>query len=295
MFDTIITNCSLFLKPAARVIIRKMLKRGHPSVNVQLLAQKTRLFLLDMDGTVYLGRRWIAGAREFLDRVQATGRQYAFVTNNSTKGTTAYVEKLAGMGLAVEPRQIIISSHAAADYLTRRLPGRRVFVLGTDQLRQELAGRGVSVCQDRTADAAVVSFDTSLCYADLCVICDLVRAGVPYIATHPDRNCPTETGFIPDAGANIAYIEASTGRLPDAVLGKPQPGLIEYGMRAFGVPRGHTAMLGDRLYTDVKSGLNAGVTAVLVLSGETKREDLENSGIVPDLVLDSVADITPYL
>lgn len=256
------------------------------------LAKKTKLFLLDMDGTVYLGKDWISGAREFLDKITASGRQYAFVTNNASRGTAQYIQKLADMGLAVEERQIIISSHATADYLNRHFPNKPVFALGTHQLKAELSQRGVAVCQNDTADVALVSFDTSLCYKDLCVICDLVRAGKPYIATHPDFNCPTESGFIPDAGANIAFIKASCGREPDAVIGKPQPALLEYAMSIFGTKAIETAMIGDRLYTDIGSGINAGVSTVLVLSGETTKDQAAASPIKPDIIINSVADIT---
>lgn len=264
-------------------------------MDARTLARSTRLFLLDMDGTVYLGRRWIPGAREFLDRITETGREYAFVTNNASRDTSEYLKKLSSMGLDVSPDRIVTSGHAAADYLINKLPEKRIFVLGTEPLKRELAARGVQICRDSTAEAAVVSFDTSLCYADLCTVCDLVRLGVPYIATHPDLNCPTETGFIPDCGANIAFIEASTGRRPDVVIGKPQPELLYCAMRRFGASAGESAMIGDRLYTDVASGLNAGIGSVLVLSGETTASAAAASDIEPTLILDSVAQLTEYL
>lgn len=264
-------------------------------MDIKALADKTKLFLLDMDGTVYLGTRWIEGAREFLDKILATGREYAFVTNNSTKDTSAYLEKLSNMGLVTEGKRIIISSHATAQYLAAHFPGKTVFVLGTPQLKKELTERGIPVCEDDSADVALVSFDTDLDYRKMCIICDLVRSNKPYIATHPDFNCPTETGFIPDSGANIAFIKASADREPDAVIGKPQPALIEYAMNRFRVSKEQTAMIGDRLYTDVKSGLNAGCAGVLTLSGETTAQMAALSDIKPDLIINSVADITPYL
>lgn len=264
-------------------------------MDIKQIAQKTKLFLLDLDGTVYLGERWINGAREFLAAVESTGRQYAFVTNNASKNTNAYLEKFSRMGLAVKREQIIISSHATADYLNRVYPHKKVFVLGTAQLKAELSARGVAVSPAAVAECALVSFDTALNYENMTSICDLVRAGVPYIATHPDLNCPTETGFIPDAGANIAFIKASAGREPDVIIGKPQPQLIEYAMSLFGASSGETAMIGDRIYTDVASGLNAGVTGILVLSGETTAQAAAESQIRPTAIISSVAELTPLL
>lgn len=264
-------------------------------MEIALIARQTRLFLLDLDGTVYLGERWIDGAREFLNAVTASGRRFAFVTNNASKNTASYLKKFERMGFPVTEEQIIISSHATADYLLKHLPGKRVFVLGTDELKAELAARGVLVADGSDADCALVSFDTGLCYKNLTAICDLVRSGCPYIATHPDLNCPTETGFIPDAGANIAFIKASAGREPDIIIGKPQPALIEYAMNRFGVSPDETAMIGDRIYTDVASGLNAGVCGVLVLSGETTAASAAASPVIPTAIIGSVADITQYL
>ena len=264
-------------------------------MEIGCIAKKTRLFLLDLDGTVYLGDSWIAGAREFLGAVTASGRRFAFVTNNASKNTASYLKKFERMGFPVTEDQIIISSHATADYLQRHYPNSSVFVLGTDELKAELTARGVSVTDRPDADCALVSFDTGLCYKNLTVICDLVRAGRPYIATHPDLNCPTETGFIPDAGTNIAFIKASAGREPDIIIGKPQPALIEYAMDRFGALPDETAMIGDRIYTDVASGLNAGICGVLVLSGETTAAAAAASPVTPTAIIGSVADITQYL
>jgi NagD protein len=140
-------------------------------------------------------------------------------------------------------------------------------------------------------DYVLIAFDTELDYKKMCMLCDHVRNGLPYIATHPDFNCPTETGFIPDIGATIAYVKASTGREPDLVIGKPNSGIVEETLRVTGLKKEELAMVGDRLYTDVACGVNAGIASVFVLSGEGTREDIEKYGVAPTIVLDSVKDI----
>lgn len=258
------------------------------------IVEGVKLFLLDMDGTVYLGRRWIDGALEFLDAVLQSGREYAFLTNNASASARDYVKKLAEMGLEIPDRRIVTSGQAMCEYAASEFAGKSVFVLGTPSFKQELREAGINV-SEQYAQAAIVSFHTSLTYREMCVICDMVRDGLPYAATHPDLNCPTESGFIPDAGANIAFIEASAGRRPDIILGKPNPGIIEFAMRRFGQAAAHTAMVGDRLYTDVAAGLNAGAAAILVMSGETDEQTLTQSDIKPTLRFNSAADITPLL
>ena len=259
-----------------------------------------KCFALDMDGTIYLGEQWIEGAKDFLKAVEASGREYIFVTNNSSKNPKAYVEKLLRMGLEVNEDKIITSGSATASVLKKEYTGKRVFLLGNELLRKQLEDEGIEVTDapvdsEDSADIAVVGFDTTLDYHKLCVVCDYVRAGVSYISTHPDINCPTETGFIPDAGAIHALIQASTGRLPDRIIGKPNAGIVDYMLARTGRSRTELAMVGDRLYTDVAAGVNNGLTGILVLSGEAKAEDAEVSETKPHLIFNSVKDIIPFL
>jgi len=248
-------------------------------------------FLLDLDGTVYLGNRWIDGALEFLQALRQRGKRYCFLTNNSSRDRAAYVEKLAGMGLAVDPEtQLVTSGQATLDYLSANYPGRRVFLLGNELLAREFREAGVTL-DERDPELVVTAFDTSLTYEKMRAVCDFVRAGLPYVATHPDYNCPTETGFMPDIGAIHAFIHASAGRMPDFVVGKPNAWIMEYACRVTGTPKEQTAMVGDRLYTDIASAVGCGMTSVLVLSGEATREDLAKSSAVPDYVFGSVADL----
>lgn len=251
-------------------------------------------YALDMDGTIYLGDRWISGAKAFLDAVESTGKQYVFLTNNSSKGPENYVEKLGRMGLIVDKSRIVTSGQATIDYLKRNYPEKKVFLLGNELLTKEFIEEGIELT-DKHPDVVVTGFDTSLTYEKMCKVCDFVREGLPYIATHPDYNCPTENGFIPDAGAIHAFIHASAFRYPDHVVGKPSGHIMDYLVRRMGVAKEETAMVGDRLYTDVAAGVNNGYTGILVLSGEATMEDVHSSDVVPDLIFDSVKEMIQYL
>ena len=253
-----------------------------------------RCFLLDMDGTFYLGNNLIEGSLDFLEALRATGRTARFLTNNSSRSASAYVRKLEKMGVPEEYRDVISSGHAAARYCLRAFPEGHCFLMGNPDFRGELEALGVQ-CRDDDPDYVLLAFDTTLEYRRLCTACDLIRAGLPYIATHPDINCPTETGFIPDAGSFMALIEASTGRRPDVILGKPYAGIVEEALARTGFRKDEMAMVGDRLYTDVATGVNHGMTGILVLSGETKQEDIAASDVKPDLVFDRLSSMIPYL
>ena len=270
--------------------------RQIPEVNADVANKLKNImcYALDMDGTIYLGEQWIEGAREFLEAVERTGKQYVFLTNNSSKGPENYVEKLGRMGLCVDKSRIVTSGQATIDYLKRNYPGKRVFLLGNELLTKEFLEEGIELSEDE-AEVVVTGFDTSLTYAKMCKVCDYVRAGLPYIATHPDFNCPTETGFIPDAGAIHAFIHASSFRYPDHVVGKPSGDIMDYLARRMGVTKEETAMVGDRLYTDVAAGVNNGYTGILVLSGEATMEDVQSSEVVPDLIFSSVKEMKQYL
>ena len=161
-------------------------------------------------------------------------------------------------------------------------------------VKMEFEKRGVLIDEDHP-DVVVTSFCTSFHYRDLCRLCDLVREGLPYVATHPDFNCPTKTGFIPDIGSLTAYVEASSGRRPDKVVGKPEAEIIDYALEKLGGRREESCVVGDRLYTDVKSGVNNGLYGIFVLSGEAQLEDLPTSDVKPHLIFDSVKEMIPFL
>lgn len=251
-------------------------------------------FALDMDGTIYLGEQWIDGAQEFLKAVERAGKKYVFLTNNSSKNPAVYIRKLAAMGLQITERQIVTSGQATIAYLKQHFAEKRVFLLGNELLTEEFQKEGIPL-DEENPEVVVVGFDTSLTYAKMCKVCDLVREGLPYLSTHPDLNCPTETGFIPDAGAIHAFIHASAGRMPDRIIGKPNREIMDYLVTREGVTPQRTAMVGDRLYTDVAAGVNNGYTGILVLSGEATMEDVTVSEVEPHLIFSSVKEMIPYL
>lgn len=267
-----------------------------PSINEDRegILSKIKCFALDMDGTVYLGEKWIDGAKEFLERIEDSGRNYVFLTNNSSKNAAVYVEKLARMGLTVGEEKIVTSGQATIYYLRRHFPGKKVFLLGNELLKEEFLQAGVALTNE-DPEVVVTAFDTSLDYRKMCKVCDFVRAGLPYLATHPDYNCPTEDGFIPDAGAIHAFIHASAFRYPDRVIGKPNEDIIEYLTTRVNAERSCIAMVGDRLYTDIAAGRNNGLKSVLVLSGEATMEEAEISEVKPHLIFSSVKEIMPFL
>ena len=253
-----------------------------------------KLFLLDMDGTFYLGDRLIDGSLSFIDRVQETGRDFLFLTNNSSHNAAFYVERLHRMGLDVPRSKVLTSGEATCEVISEKYPAKRAYVLGNEYLIEEFHDAGIPV-DDANPEIAVIGFDTTLTYEKMRKICDLVRAGLPYIATHPDFNCPTENGFMPDIGAIIAFIEASTGRRPDLIVGKPNTGIVEAAVRRTHISPTQMAMVGDRLYTDIETGIRSGMLSVLVMSGETTREMLASSATRPDYTFDRLCDMNPFL
>ena len=248
-----------------------------------------KVFFLDLDGTVYLSDTLISGAKEAIEALRKQAKVF-FLTNNSSKSRDTYAKKLTNLGIPTSREDIITSSGATAYYL--KLNGiKEVSVLGTDGLKDELRENGIDVV--KSAKTAVLGFDTDLNYANLCTFCDLVRGGAKYIATHPDFNCPTKSGFIPDVGSFMALINASTDRSPEVICGKPNAIMAKYALsRAKALPS-EAVMIGDRIYTDLKFGADNGISAALVLTGEGTREELEKSGVRAD-VFASLYDIVFY-
>lgn len=253
-----------------------------------------RCFLLDMDGTFYLGEKLIEGAVEFIEVLNQQGCEYLFLTNNSSKDSQQYAEKITRLGLPISREKVLTSGEATAMYVQRQQPGARVYIVGTAALENEFSARGFVLAQEGP-DFAVLGFDTTLTYAKMWKLCDLVRAGVPYIATHPDYNCPTENGFMPDIGAMIAFVNASTGREPDLVVGKPNKLLVEMAAERMGMPVSAMCMIGDRLYTDIALGGSAGIPTILVLSGETQADEVARSPYRPSFIFENLGAVADHL
>ena len=267
---------------------------GLTSEQLREKLRKIKCFMLDMDGTFYLGNRILEGSLDFLDAVEATGRTVLFLTNNSSKSADYYVEKLKRMNVRAPFLNILTSGQATARYCLANFPGKKCFLLGNHILRAEFDKMGVPVDNEHP-DYVVIAYDTELDYEKMTAVCDFVRAGLPYIATHPDYNCPTDTGFAPDIGAIIAFIKASTGREPQLIIGKPYSGIVKDALMVTGLQPDELAMCGDRLYTDIATGVNYGMTSILVMSGETTWEDRAVSETKPTLTFDRLASMIPYL
>ena len=259
--------------------------------------KNTKLYLFDMDGTLYLGDRLYTFTRKLLAKIRETGGRYLFMTNNSSKSVKAYIEKLAKLGIAADKEDFITSSQATAYYLKKHHNGQKLYVCGTRSLIEELEGEGFTVTTNLDeVECIVMGFDTELTFQKLWDVSYLLltKKDMPYIATNPDLVCPTEFGSVPDCGSFCIGIKNATGRDP-IVIGKPSPLMPQLAMDKWGVSPEETAVIGDRIYTDVKSGLNAGALSILVMSGETTYEILDASEDKPHLVLKDAGEILNVL
>ncbi len=252
--------------------------------------KNVKCFLLDLDGTIYLGGRLIDGAVEFLRSIKEKNKKYCFITNNSSRSTEDYINKLNKIGITATAQEVLTSGYAAISCLNENYIGKSVYVMGTQSLKNEFLQNGIKLTENNP-DIVVLGYDTELTYAKLCTACKYINKGALYIATHPDINCPSEDFPLPDAGSFIAMIEKSTGRKPDIIIGKPYNVLAGAVLKRFGLKGGEVAAVGDRLYTDILFGKNSGYVSVLVLSGETDKKMLESGGITPDIVADSVKEL----
>ncbi len=246
----------------------------------------------DLDGTIYLQSQLLPGAAELLEALADAGVPYVFATNNSSKTGEAYVHHLRALGIAVAREGIVTSNDVAVGYLQRE-GFARPYLIATPDVAQEYAAHGFTAGGEH-GDCVVLTFDTTLTYEKLLVADRLLRRGVPYFATHPDRVCPTLDGSIPDCGAFIELLAASSGRRP-LVLGKPEPFMAEaIGIR-LGRPAAAIAFVGDRLYTDVRMANDNGFHAVLTLTGEASRDDAAASTDQPDLIVDTLVSLHDHL
>ena len=241
---------------------------------------RLRQLALDMDGTIYLGSRLFPFTKAFLAKMDSLGIGYSFLTNNPTKSVADYLSKLAGMGITASEDNMYTTSLAAIDYIRSRYPSaRRLFMLGTPSMVSQFEKAGFEACADDpddVPDVLVVAFDPTLEYSRLCRASWWASQGIPYVATNPDRVCPTDQRTVlVDCGSLQKCIEHATGRRPDIVLGKPDPTMLLGICEKKGIRPDEMAMIGDRIYTDTAMAHNAGACGVLVLSGETTLETAE--------------------
>lgn len=255
---------------------------------------RVKCFLLDMDGTFNLGEQLLDGSMRFIDTLQDLDMDFLFLTNNSSKHRRMYAEKITRLGLPIPEEKVFTSGEATALYLEREHASAKVYVVGTPALEEEFRLHGYRL-EEQDPELVVLGFDTTLTYQKLWKLCDFVRAGLPYIATHPDFNCPTETGYMPDIGAMIAFVRAATGRDPDLVVGKPNRLIVDAVAQKYSLTIEEMAMVGDRLYTDIALGKTSGITTCLVLSGETKPEDVPGSPFQPTYTFANLGEIADWL
>ena len=256
------------------------------------LAEK-RLFLLDMDGTIYLSETLFDGTAEFLQYVREHGGRYLFLTNNSSRGTDAYIAKMARLGIEAFPDDFLTSADATIRYLHGRYrPDTVYYVCGTESLREQLRFAGFRVAEQLRDDIGVVllGYDTELTFEKLETCCILLNRGVDYVATHPDMVCPTWYGSAPDCGSVTEMLYAATRRRPK-VIGKPQPEMALLAMERCGASPRETCLIGDRLHTDIACGVNAGIDTIFVLSGEGVMADIEKYHIQPTYCMQNIREV----
>ena len=252
-----------------------------------------KMFVLDMDGTFYLGDRLIEGSLDFLEKVRATGRRFVFFTNNSSRIPSFYQKKLEKMGCFVDKSEVITSGNVTIAYLQTHYADKKIYLVGTPLLVESFEEAGINLVQE-DPDVVVVGFDTTLTYEKLEKACTYIRNGATFLATHLDINCPTEDGFIPDCGAMCALITKSTGVEP-RYLGKPFPETMDMVLQITGCKKDEIVFVGDRLYTDVATGVKNGAKGFLVLTGEADMKTVEESEVKPTCIYDSLLDISKYL
>ena len=250
-----------------------------------------KLFLLDMDGTIYLDQELFDGTMDFLDYVKKIGGRYMFLTNNSSKSVDKYIEKLASLGIPSEAEDFLTSTNATVLYLKKK-NYHKIYAFGTTSFREQLTDAGLPVCDSLSddIDCLCMGFDTELTFRKLEDACILLNRGVDYIATNPDWVCPTWYGFVPDCGSVSEMLYRATKRRPK-FIGKPQPDMAILAMEKAGFSKEETALIGDRIYTDIACGVNAGISTVLVLSGETTMEDVQKSETKPEFIYENIRTI----
>ena len=250
--------------------------------------KEKRLFLLDMDGTIYLDNDLFDGTIDFLEYIKSIGGRYMFLTNNSSKSTEKYVEKLESLGIKATTDDFLTSTNATVLYLQKK-NYKKIYAFGTESFKEQLLSGGLSITDELSddIDCLCMGFDTSLTFKKLEDACILLGRGVDYIATNPDWVCPTWYGYVPDCGSVAEMLYNATKRRP-VFIGKPQPEMINLAVESSGFSKEQAIIFGDRLYTDIASGYNAGISTVFVLSGEGTMEDVEKSNVKPDFIFDNI-------
>ena len=251
-----------------------------------------KMYIFDMDGTIYLGGHVFPDSLKTVRQLRQRGKKVLFFTNNASRCRDAYIEKLSALGFGPSPDEVLTAGNVTEAFLRRHRPGRRVYLLGTDELRGEFAGAGIALCDTGPADIVVSSFDTGLTYEKVLRACRLIADGAEYLCTHPDLNCPTDEGIMPDSGAISAMITASTGVRP-RVFGKPSASTVDMISELTGICPREMAFVGDRLETDIAVGRQNGAVSILTLTGVTGREEAQAAAehCRPDYIVNNLSGI----
>jgi 4-nitrophenyl phosphatase len=257
------------------------------------LLKRIKCFILDLDGTVYLEESILDGSLDFLMQLEKMNIEFKFFTNNSSKNAEAYVNRIRRMGYPVQEDKMLISNAVIIEHLLNNMPDKKVYLLGTEYLRLDFEKAGISLVDDNP-DIVVVGFDTTLVYEKVSKACHYIRNGAVFYGVNPDFNCPVKDGFIPDCGAMCAMITASTGVKP-TFFGKPSHYTLDYVKRNTGFKESEIAFVGDRLYTDIAIGNGNDALTILVLTGESKEEDVIFSETKPKMICESLKEVKEIL
>ncbi|MBR5498306.1 MAG: HAD-IIA family hydrolase [Clostridia bacterium] len=258
------------------------------------MLKDVKYFIIDMDGTFYLGDNMIEGASEFTDALPAKGKDFYFFTNNSSHDAAECLAKLTKIGYPVPEEKIIISSHVAIDFIKRNRPGKKIYLLGNDNFTSDCRKAELNLV-DENPDIVLLGFDTTLTYEKINKAANYIANGAEYIATHPDKNCPLAVGFMPDTGSMIEMFAASTGRYPDIIIGKPYGHTVDFVTNRLGCTRDEICFIGDRLETDIAIGVRNCTKSVLVYSGVTTPEMYEKSEIRATVAAKNLKALCDYI
>lgn len=253
--------------------------------------KEKKLFLLDMDGTIYIDNALFPKVPEFLQYIKNSGGKYIFLTNNSSKSVRKYIEKLKKIGIDSSKEDFVTSVDATVLYLKRK-SYKKIYVLGTKSFAEQLQSFGlpITTALQSGIDCLCMGYDTELTFQKLEDACKLLNEDVAYVATNPDLVCPTEYGYAPDCGSVTQMLFNASKKMP-YVIGKPKPDMVYYAMKKTGFNKDETVIIGDRLYTDIACGKNSGIASIFVLSGEGMRQDISRYNITPDYIYENISEL----
>lgn len=264
------------------------------NLNASEIIRKTKVFLLDLDGTIYIDNELIDGVIDTLNAFRNANKQLVFLTNNSSKSDNAYVQKLTKLNIFDKRDTVYSSGRATIEYLNANHFGKSVYLVATDEVKQSFKNAGIKLTEDN-AEVCVLAFDTELNYEKIRKFDFALKRNAFYVATHPDLVCPAKEESIPDIGSFIAMFEKSSGRLPDVIVGKPYKGMGDAVINKFKVRPDEVTMVGDRLSTDIKFANNNGFNNILVLSGESTKDDYLRSDVNATLIFDTINQAVKHL